>query len=69
MKKIFYYRDLLERNLKKNELQDLLEANGQEVPTGIYNLVLRGFQIKFEKLLMRPLLSEIVLQRSRMYFE
>ena len=35
MKKIFYYRDLLERNLKKNELQDLLEANSQEVPTGI----------------------------------
>ena len=36
MKKIFYYRDLLERNLKKNELQDLLEANKQEVPTGIH---------------------------------
>jgi len=35
MKKIFYYRDLLERNLKKNELQDLLEANSQEVPTGV----------------------------------
>lgn len=34
MKKIFYYRDLLERNLKKGELQDLLEANGQQVPTG-----------------------------------
>ena len=32
MKKIYYYRDLLERNLKKNELQDLLEYNDQEVP-------------------------------------
>ena len=32
MKKIYYYRDLLERNLKKNELQDLLEYNNQEVP-------------------------------------
>ena len=34
-KKIFYYRDQLERALKKNELQDILESNGQEVPTGI----------------------------------
>ncbi len=34
MTKIFYYRDLLERNLKKGELQDLLEYNKQEVPTG-----------------------------------
>ena len=32
MKKIFYYRDLLERNLKKNEMQDLLESNKQEIP-------------------------------------
>ena len=35
MKKIFYYRDLLERNLKKGELKDLLEANGQDVPAGV----------------------------------
>lgn len=34
VKKIFYYRDLLERNLKKAGLQGLLEANGQEVPVG-----------------------------------
>ena len=34
-KKIFYYRDQLERALKKNELQDILESNGQEVPTGV----------------------------------
>ena len=35
MKKIFYYRDLLERNLKKGEFKDLLEANGQEIPIGV----------------------------------
>ena len=33
MKKIFYYRDLLEK-MKKSELQDLLEANKQEIPVG-----------------------------------
>ena len=35
MKKIYYYRDLLERNLKKPEMQDLLESNGQDVPSGV----------------------------------
>ena len=34
-KKMYYYRDQLERQLKKNELQDLLESNGQEVCSGI----------------------------------
>ena len=34
-KKIFYYRDQLERALKKAELQDLLESNGQEVSSGV----------------------------------
>ena len=34
-KKIFYYRDQLERQLKKNELQDLLESNGQEICSGV----------------------------------
>ena len=33
-KKIFYYRDQLEK-MKKAELTNLLEANGQEVPTGV----------------------------------
>ena len=33
-KKIFHYRDNLERSLKKNELQELLEYNKQEIPTG-----------------------------------
>lgn len=31
---IFKYRDLLKKNLKKNELQDLLEYNKQELPVG-----------------------------------
>ena len=34
MKKIYYYRDQLERNLKKNDLSALLEANDQEIPVG-----------------------------------
>ena len=34
MKKLYYYRDMLERNLNKNELQELLEHNGQEIPSG-----------------------------------
>ena len=34
MKKIFYYRDLLQK-MNKKELQDLLEYNGQEVCTGV----------------------------------
>jgi len=33
-KKMFYYRDLLEKNLKKKELEMLLEVNDQELPTG-----------------------------------
>ena len=31
---MFYYRDLLSKNLKKQELYSLLEHNKQEVPTG-----------------------------------
>ena len=31
---MFYYRDLLSTNLKKQELYSLLEHNKQEVPTG-----------------------------------
>ena len=34
-KKMFYYRDQLQRQLKKNELQDLLESNCQEVCSGV----------------------------------
>ena len=34
-KKMFYYRDQLERQLKKNELQELLESNGQEICPGV----------------------------------
>jgi len=33
-KKIFYYRDNLERSLKKAELQDMLSYNKQEIPSG-----------------------------------
>jgi hypothetical protein len=33
-KKIFYYRDLLEKHLKKKELEALLEHNDQEIPAG-----------------------------------
>jgi hypothetical protein len=33
-KKIFYYRDLLEKHLKKKELEALLEHNDQEIPVG-----------------------------------
>ena len=33
-KKMFYYRDLLSKNLKKQELYNLLEHNKQEIPTG-----------------------------------
>ncbi len=35
MKKIYYYRDMLERNLSKKELTELLEHNDQEVPSGV----------------------------------
>ena len=31
---MFYYRDLLSKNLKRQELYSLLEHNKQEVPTG-----------------------------------
>ena len=34
-KKMFYYRDQLERQLKKTELQDLLESNGQDMWPGV----------------------------------
>ena len=34
-KKMFYYRDLLQKSLSKNELQDLLEANGQAPAVGV----------------------------------
>jgi len=33
-KKMFYYRDLLKKHLKKAELYSLLEHNKQEIPTG-----------------------------------
>ena len=33
-KKIFYYRDLLEKHLKKKELELLLDHNNQEIPPG-----------------------------------
>lgn len=38
-KKMFYYRDQLQRQLKKNELQDLLESNGQEVCSGVDSML------------------------------
>ncbi|RZB77497.1 poly-(ADP-ribose) polymerase [Asbolus verrucosus] len=34
-KLMFKYRDLLEKNLNKNELTKLLEENGQEIPAGV----------------------------------
>jgi len=33
-KKLFYYRDLMQKNLKKKELESLLEFNEQEIPVG-----------------------------------
>jgi hypothetical protein len=33
MKEIYYYRDMLERSLSKNELVELLEKNAQEAPS------------------------------------
>ena len=33
-KKMFYYRDLLGKHLKKQDLYNLLEHNKQEIPTG-----------------------------------
>ncbi len=39
-KKMFYYRDLLQKHLKKKELENLLEYNNQEIPVG---QVLRPF--------------------------
>merc|ERR1712223_394433 len=38
-KKMFYYRDQLERQLKKTELQDLLESNGQEICPGVDSML------------------------------
>ena len=32
---MYYYRDQLQRQLKKTELQDLLESNGQEICPGV----------------------------------
>jgi hypothetical protein len=32
--KIFYYHDLLGKNLKKKEMEKLLEYNSQQVPAG-----------------------------------
>jgi len=34
-KKMFYYRDLLEKHLKKKELESLLEYNNQEIVVGL----------------------------------
>jgi len=39
VKKIYYYRDLLQHNLVKRELEELLEFNGQEVPSGVDKLL------------------------------
>ena len=36
-KKMFYYRDLLQKHLKKKELEELLEYNKQEIPVGQVN--------------------------------
>ena len=33
-KQMFYYRDLLSKHLKKQDLYNLLEHNKQEIPTG-----------------------------------
>ena len=33
-KQMFYYRDLLKKHLKKQDLYNLLEHNKQEIPTG-----------------------------------
>ena len=33
-KKMFYYRDLLQKGLKKKDLEGLLEYNNQEIPVG-----------------------------------
>ena len=34
MKKIYYYRDMLQRHLAKKDLEELLTYNEQEIPTG-----------------------------------
>ena len=34
MKKIYYYRDMLQRHLQKKDLEALLVLNGQEIPSG-----------------------------------
>ena len=33
-KKMYYYRDLMQKQLKKKELEALLEHNKQEIPIG-----------------------------------
>ena len=35
MKKIYYYRDMMENKLAKKELEELLVFNEQEIPTGV----------------------------------
>ena len=48
-KKMFYYRDLLEKGLKKKELEALLEHNNQEIPVGqVTNTNLNIFVRKVE---------------------
>ncbi len=34
-KKIYYYRDMLQRNCGKKDLEELLSHNDQEVPVGV----------------------------------
>ena len=46
---LLFYRDMLERNLGKNQLTDLLTLNGQEIPSGV-DKVQRRTSIAFWKL-------------------
>lgn len=34
VKKVYYYRDMLQRHLAKKDLEELLTFNQQEIPTG-----------------------------------
>ena len=43
MKKIYYYRDMLERHLAKKDLEELLTHNDQEIPSGPDRVRRRGF--------------------------
>ena len=45
-KKIFYYRDLLEKHLKKKELELLLDHNNQEIPPGQVSTPKNNFHIE-----------------------